>query len=82
MAQANHWLRADLQHVGSESMGLNELSKLDILTPCHHHLSIIKNIPFKKGQNKPGVMAHAFSPSTWEAEAGGFLSSRPAWSTE
>jgi hypothetical protein len=28
------------------------------------------------------VVAHAFSPSTWEAEAGGFLSSRPAWSTK
>jgi hypothetical protein len=27
-------------------------------------------------------MAHAFNPSTWEAEAGGFLSSRPAWSTK
>jgi hypothetical protein len=26
------------------------------------------------------VVAHAFNPSTWEAEAGGFLSSRPAWS--
>jgi hypothetical protein len=24
-------------------------------------------------------VAHAFNPSTWEAEAGGFLSSRPAW---
>jgi hypothetical protein len=23
-----------------------------------------------------------FNPSTWEAEAGGFLTSRPAWSTE
>jgi hypothetical protein len=30
----------------------------------------------------PGVVAHAFSPSTWEAEAGGFLSSSPAWSTK
>jgi hypothetical protein len=30
----------------------------------------------------PGVVAHAFNPSTWEAEAGGFLSLRPAWSTE
>jgi hypothetical protein len=29
----------------------------------------------------PGV-AHAFNPSTQEAEAGGFLSSRPAWSTK
>jgi hypothetical protein len=28
------------------------------------------------------VVAHAFNPSTWEAEAGGFLRSRPAWSTE
>jgi hypothetical protein len=30
----------------------------------------------------PGVVAQAFNPSTWEAEAGGFLSSRPALSTE
>jgi hypothetical protein len=28
------------------------------------------------------VVAHAFDPSTWEAEAGGFLGSRPAWFTE
>jgi hypothetical protein len=28
------------------------------------------------------LVAHAFNPRTWEAEAGGFLSSRPAWSTE
>jgi hypothetical protein len=30
------------------------------------------------------VMAHTFNPCTWEAEAeaGGFLSLRPAWSTE
>jgi hypothetical protein len=29
-----------------------------------------------------GVVAHAFNPSTREAEAGGSLSSRPAWSTK
>jgi hypothetical protein len=29
-----------------------------------------------------GVVEYAFNPSTWEAEAGGFLSSRPAWSAE
>jgi hypothetical protein len=34
---------------------------------------------FKKSQ---AVVVHAFNPSTWEAEAGGFLSLRPAWSTE
>ena len=28
------------------------------------------------------VMVRAFNPSTWEAEAGRFLSLRPAWSTE
>jgi ABC-type multidrug transport system permease subunit len=28
------------------------------------------------------VVAHAFSPSTQGAEAGGSLSSRPVWSTE
>ena len=28
------------------------------------------------------MVAHAFNPSTWEAEAGGFLSLGPAWSTE
>jgi hypothetical protein len=26
------------------------------------------------------MVTHAFNPSTWEAEAGGFLSSRPAQS--
>jgi major histocompatibility complex class I len=31
---------------------------------------------------EPDVVAHAFNPSTGEAEAGGFLSSRPAWSTK
>ena len=36
----------------------------------------------KKGGIESGVVAHTFNPSTREAEAGGFLSSRPAWSTE
>jgi major histocompatibility complex class I len=35
-----------------------------------------------KFDGKPGVVSHTFNPSTREAEAGGFLSSRPAWSTE
>jgi hypothetical protein len=29
-----------------------------------------------------GMVAHVFNPSTWEAEAGGFLSLRPACSTK
>jgi hypothetical protein len=31
---------------------------------------------------KPGMGAHAFNPSTREAEAGRFLGLRPAWSTK
>jgi hypothetical protein len=37
---------------------------------------------FKKPTQGRAVVAHAFNPSTWEAEASGFLSSRPAWSTK
>jgi hypothetical protein len=29
-----------------------------------------------------GMVVQAFNPSTWEAEAGRLLSSRPAWSTK
>jgi hypothetical protein len=35
-----------------------------------------------KNPKPAGHGAHTFSPSTQEAEAGGFLSSRPAWSTK
>jgi hypothetical protein len=31
---------------------------------------------------KPDMVVHAFNPSTREAEAGGFLSLRPTWSTK
>ena len=39
-------------------------------------------INLKKDLFSRVVVAHAFNPSTWEAEEGGFLSSRPAWSTK
>jgi hypothetical protein len=32
----------------------------------------------QRSQKVPGMVAHTFNPSTLEAEAGGFLSSRPA----
>jgi hypothetical protein len=35
-----------------------------------------------KGLKCWAVLAYTFNTSTQEAEAGGFLSSRPAWSTE
>jgi hypothetical protein len=41
------------------------------------------NLKKKKKEKEGWVMvAHTFNPSTWEAEAGGFLSLRPAWYTE
>jgi hypothetical protein len=36
----------------------------------------------KNKKQKPGVVAHAFNPSTREAEAGGFLNSRTARATQ
>jgi hypothetical protein len=42
------------------------------------HMALISD----KIDFKLGVMVHAFNPSTWEAEAGEFQSSKPAWSTE
>jgi hypothetical protein len=40
------------------------------------------NRPFKIRKHCRAVVAHAFNPSTWEAEAGGFLSSRTARATQ
>jgi hypothetical protein len=45
-------------------------------------LSVLLSHHSLKTTPKPGVVAHAFNPSTREAEAGGFLSLRPAWSTK
>jgi hypothetical protein len=47
-------------------------------TPGEKHLKE-RNSRVKLSQ---AVVVHAFNPSTREAEAGGFLSLRPAWSTE
>jgi hypothetical protein len=38
------------------------------------------SIHYLKLVSRPGVVVHTFNPSTREAEAGGFLSSRLAWS--
>jgi hypothetical protein len=52
----------------------------------YHFFSSLCIQPLDKTQqittNQPGVVALAFNPSTREAEAGRFLSSRPAWSTK
>jgi hypothetical protein len=55
-----------------EDMG-KELKKLD---------SRKSNNPIKNGAQRPGMVMHALNPGSWEAEAGRFQSSRPAWFTE
>jgi hypothetical protein len=41
-------------------------------------LATIAKVACMKEMIELGVVAHAFNPSTWEAEAGGFLNSSPA----
>jgi hypothetical protein len=53
--------------------------KAELGGSCSQCLTLV---PKKKTRLQPGVVAHAFNPSTREAETGGFLSSRPAWSTK
>jgi hypothetical protein len=36
----------------------------------------------REEKREKAVVAHAFNPSAWEAEAGGSLNLRPAWSTK
>jgi hypothetical protein len=69
-----------------------ELSRLleavQINQPCDAHIPeghvvIEKEVYiYKSIQTGQALVVHAFNSSTWEAEAGGFLSSRPDWSTE
>jgi hypothetical protein len=54
---------------------------------AHIHFTVQTVITFErphnlKSLNIMGMVVHAFNPSTREAEAEGFLSSRPAWSTK
>jgi hypothetical protein len=44
--------------------------------------SVLTYIKERRKKKKLGVVAQAFNPSTREAEAGRFLSLRPAWSTK
>ena len=47
----------------------------------HMNMCVLQTTTTKPNK-PPCLMANAFNSSTREAEAGGFLSSRPAWSTE
>jgi hypothetical protein len=67
---------------GSSQVSITPVSKDPILSNTHTCKQNIKINKLLKNKSKPGMVARAFNPSTREAEAGGFLSSRPAWSTE
>jgi hypothetical protein len=60
--------------------------KTRILNLKSYPMKIIKSfneeITHLKKYRNPGMVVHAFNPSTQDAKAGGFLSSRPAWSTK
>jgi hypothetical protein len=74
--------------------GHENSTRFIVYLPCDEHLASIislysphnplevKLYPIFKDAAGPGVVMHTFNPSTWEAEAGGSLSSRPAWSTK
>ena len=47
-----------------------------------NHLWLLGDNMHTENTSQLLVVAHAFNPSTWEAEAGGFLSLRPVWSTK
>jgi hypothetical protein len=60
-----------------------EASKTVMSRPVSINVTLTCNYKFLKEQKiRQAVVAHAFNPSTREAEVGGFLSSRPAWSTK
>ena len=54
---------------------------LFIFLQCPALFTSFKHVLLKTFSDQ-AVVAHAFNPSPWEAEAGRFLSSRPAWSIE
>jgi hypothetical protein len=50
--------------------------------PENRSLESLRGTEAPKRPNISRAVVLPLSPSTWETEAGGFLSSRPAWSTE
>jgi hypothetical protein len=71
------------------------IMNIDFLAICCHFCELLTQIftffstqvvifflIFRKYFGVRHYLVHTFNPSTWEAEAGGFLSLRPAWSTE
>jgi hypothetical protein len=66
--QLFNWVERELAEISLKFLGSSYLG-----------ISIKRRLRF---YSEPGVVAHTFNPSTQEAEAGRFLSLRPAWSTK
>jgi hypothetical protein len=69
------WKSTNLIH------NVNKLGKNHMIISLNIFNKIQKHFMLKV-LGRPGVVAHTFNSSTREAEAGRFLSSRPAWCTE
>jgi hypothetical protein len=77
--------KSEMEEEGSGKMRRDEAfaaaAYLEFEVTCHQEIT--GNCPRGKiPEGSRAVVAHTFNPSTWEAEAGRSLSSRPAWSTE
>jgi hypothetical protein len=79
VTEEHGWVVLRLCGIGSDkspvSSSLNS-SSYSLLGQSHLHLFALREHPCR------AVVVHAFNPSTWVADTGGFLGSRPAWSTE
>ena len=81
---APHCTFSKIDHIIGHKTGLNRYRNIEII-PCilsdHDILRLIFNNNINN-RKLPGRVVQVFNPSTQEAEAGGFLSSKPAWSTK
>jgi hypothetical protein len=73
-----------INHRHSTCAYLHIENKVFIYLYIGKHVSVYKSFvtQFKTKKLCQAVVVHAFNPTTWEAETGCFLSSRPAWSTD
>jgi hypothetical protein len=87
-SRINKWDFIKLQgfHKAKDTVNKTKRAPTDwesIFTNNKSNRGLISNIykELKKLDSSQEVVAHTFNSSPWEAEAGGFLSSRPVWST-
>jgi hypothetical protein len=66
-----------------QAMVFSNAHPMSLSLPPRHRQSTVLRLIYQQNiklKDLSGVVvAHVFNPSTWEAEAGRFLSSRPAW---